>query len=298
MNELEKRFKSFFKESYQQERELLSPLAIDSLLEAGRAWSLAPFLEKGGTLIFPHTYMKICGPFIAAVVHACLDCGAPKVVVLGVLHALNDTLFAARQREKRGEDLSQEQTRGIFGPGILGEERAFSYWQEEFSLLSFLFLWEHEVRRRRITPPELVVRYPFLADRRPGELPRMDELKKQAQNAVVVATADLCHHGVAYGNSMAMEISKQASQYAFDTIHEGLRCMEGDSFEAYYDHCLKAQSDAFDVGACLRYLLGPLCGSVCGYTLVDTAPLYEMKPSPSWVAASLIALEPLTNAAR
>lgn len=68
------------------------------LLDAGRAWNLAPALQAGGAVIFPHTSLEVCGHQIAAAVHACLDSGAERVLVIGVLHALTQELEQARVR--------------------------------------------------------------------------------------------------------------------------------------------------------------------------------------------------------
>src|SRR5215469_16177779 len=129
------------------------------LLEAGRAWDLAPTLRAGGTVIFPHTSIEVCGHQIAAAVHACLDSGARRVLVLGVLHALTPELEEARVRVANGGDCVQEPAWGIQGPGLSGRQD----WQQEFSLSHFLFLWEQEAQRRGISGPELVIRYPYLA---------------------------------------------------------------------------------------------------------------------------------------
>src|SRR5690348_15878785 len=79
-----------------------------SLLDAGRAWYLAPVLSTGGSIIFPHATIDVCGHQIAAAVHACHDSGAPRVVVLGVLHSRNSELSEARSRVAAGGDAAAE----------------------------------------------------------------------------------------------------------------------------------------------------------------------------------------------
>jgi hypothetical protein len=126
------------------------------LLEAGRTWNLVPTLQAGGAVIFPHIGLEVCGHQIAATVHACLDSGAERVLVIGVLHALTQELEDARVRVAQESDVTQEASWGVQGPGWDGRED----WRDEFSLLNFIFLWDEETKRRGITGPELVIRYP------------------------------------------------------------------------------------------------------------------------------------------
>jgi hypothetical protein len=116
------------------------------LLDAGRAWNLAPVLERGGAVIFPHVSLEVCGHHTAAAVHGCLDSGADRVLVLGVLHALTDELEQARVRVADGGDPSMEDSWGIQGPSLSGR----TDWTQEFSLSNFLFLWHEETTRRGI----------------------------------------------------------------------------------------------------------------------------------------------------
>ncbi|MBU0490433.1 MAG: hypothetical protein KKB13_01160, partial [Chloroflexi bacterium] len=83
--------------------------ALD-LLDAGRAWDLAPALRAGGSVIFPHASLEACGHQIAAAVHAGLDSGAARVLVLGVLHAQTPELAEARERVAHGGAVAQEPT--------------------------------------------------------------------------------------------------------------------------------------------------------------------------------------------
>src|SRR5438067_1163628 len=128
------------------------------ILDAGRAWDLAPVLAARGSLIFPHTTLEVCGRQIAAAVHACLDGGASRILALGVLHGLTEELRTARARVTEGGDPAAEPLRGIQGPGL----RGWRHWEAEFSLFHFRFQWTCETRRRGIAGPELVLRYPFL----------------------------------------------------------------------------------------------------------------------------------------
>jgi hypothetical protein len=129
---------TFVHNSFAREREQLGEEGISRLLDKGRTWNLAPTLSAGGTVVFPHAHLGSCGHQIAATVHACLDSGADRVLVIGVLHALTDELEDARIRVAKGADVTKEHYWGIQGPGLDGLEN----WRYEFSLSNFLFLWD------------------------------------------------------------------------------------------------------------------------------------------------------------
>ena len=259
------------------------------LLDAGRAWNLAPTLKAGGAIIFPHLGIQACGHQIAAAVHGCLDSGAERVLALGALHALTDELQDARVRVASGADVTQEPAWGIQGPGLTRRKD----WQDEFSLLSFLFLWETEIKRRGIQAPNLIVRYPYLAGGRPHILPGMDELQDMVRNAVAVATMDPFHHGIGYGEPPETALFPDAGglDLARRRIKEGLALLQMGDYWGYNQHCVSAKSDGRDAGQVLRYLLGPLDGHILDLAWEDMAPLYD-KPAPSWVAGALIELQP------
>ena len=278
-----------FKSKTAQEHSELGKEGALRLLDAGRKWNLAPALQAGGAIIFPHLGINACGHQIAAAVHACLDSGSERVLVLGVLHALTDELQDARVRVANGADVTQEATWGVQGPGL--NRRAD--WQDEFSLLNFLFLWQTEIKRRGIAGPELIVRYPYLAGGRPHSLPGIEELQDIVHDAVVVATMDPFHHGIGYGEPPETALFPQAGglDLARRRIEEGLALLKLGDYWGYNQHCVSAKSDGRDVGQVLRYLLGPLDGHILDLVWEDMAPLYD-KPSPSWVAGALIGLMP------
>jgi hypothetical protein len=280
---------AFVKQSFENERARLGKSGIARLLDAGRAWNLAPTLNAGGAVIFPHADLEACGHQIAAVVHACLDSGADRVLVLGVLHALTDEMEEARVRVANGADVTKELLWGIQGPGLSGRDE----WQHEFSLSNLLFLWQEETKRRGISGPELVLRYPYLAGGCPGILPGIAELQEIARDAAVVATADPFHHGIGYGEppESALNPEKGGLGLARRRIEEGLGLLGAGEYWAYNQHCVDAKSDARDAGQVLRYLLGPLEGQILDLTWCDTTALYD-KPAPTWVATALIALQP------
>ena len=259
------------------------------LLDAGRAWDLSPVLRSGGAVLFPHLSLDVCGHQTAAAVHACLDSGADRVLVLGVLHALTDELEDARVRVANGGDPSRDDSWGIQGPGLRGR----TDWTREFSLSNFLFLMREEVARRGVDGPELVVRYPYLAAGRPGNLPGVEELESVAANAVIVATADPFHHGVGYGDSEEEALTPDGGglELARTWIGEGLAILAAGDHAGYNRHCVEAKSDARDVGQVLRHVVGPLTGHVLDLVAEDMSAAYEA-PAPTWVAGALVELEP------
>lgn len=273
---------------YQLERKRLTAKQIDEVLVAGRAWDLSGTLASGGIAVFPHTYLAVCGPYIAACVHAALDCGADHVLALGVLHSFSDQLLSARAHERAGDDVSKCVLRGVHGPKI----KRGDYWKAEYSLASFVFLWKEEIKRRGIKAPKLTLRYPYLVNRSPESLPGIGTLESIAKDACIVATSDFCHHGVAYACAQEQLCTGDAAKkYALKSIQEHLRLLQGGDLAQYYQHCHAIRSDSFDVGPVMHYLRGPLCGRVLDLQLVDTSALYDGAPKPSWVAASLVQLD-------
>src|SRR6186997_2650726 len=91
-------------------------------LEQARQWDLSSTVRDGGVLVFPHAGVLDCGHQIAAVVHACLDSGADRVIVVSVLHAFTDEMEDARIRVAAGADPSQWPFWGIQGPGLSDRE--------------------------------------------------------------------------------------------------------------------------------------------------------------------------------
>lgn len=255
------------------------------LLDAGRAWDLAPTLRAGGSVVFPHATYEVCGQFVAAAVHACLDCGADRVIVLGVLHALSDELDSARQRVAAGSDPSGEPCWGIQGPGAPGRED----WRSEFSLLHFAHLFREETRRRGARGPELVFRYPYLAGGHPEALRGVDELERLARDSAIVATADPMHHGIGYGDPPEQALPSDARGLAFarGKIQEGFDLAGRGRFPEFQRHCIATKSDARDVGQVLGHLVGRFEARILDLLGDDMTGPYAARP-PTWVAAALI----------
>lgn len=272
----------------QDDRKQLGQRGIDALLERGKQWKLGGTLRAGGSIIFPHAGLKDCGHQVAATVQACLDSGAARVLALGVLHAQNDEMQDARVRVANGADVTKEKYWGIQGPGLTGRDD----WKQEFSMLNFMDVWDEEIKRRGIKPPQLIVRYPYLAGGKPEILQGIDELKTIAKDAVVVATTDAFHHGIGYEDppDRALYPEKGGLDLARKTISEGMAILGRGDYWGYNQHCVSAKSDGRDVGQVLRYLLGPLQGGIIDLTFTDTTDMYNAPP-PTWVAAALVELK-------
>src|SRR5512132_3847431 len=118
---------------YRSEHEAMGQRGTLERLEQARQWDLAPTLRAGGVLVFPHAGVLDCGHQTAAVVHACLDSGADRVIVVSVLHAFTDEMQDARVRVAAGDDPAQWRFWGIHGPGIPGRDE----WRDDHSLVSF-----------------------------------------------------------------------------------------------------------------------------------------------------------------
>jgi len=272
-------------EAYTQEHDALDREATYQLLEQGRRWDLAPTLQQGGVLVFPHTWARDCGHQTAAVVHACLDSGADRVLLICVLHALSEELEEARVRVAQGGDLALEPLRGVQGPGLPGREE----WRWDHSLYTFRHLWRAETERRGTEGPEVIVRYPYLAGGKPQTLPGIEELARIAEDAVIVSTADAFHHGIGYGDppGKALYPDEGGLELARARIQEGIDTLARGDYWAYNQHCVKARSDARDAGQVFRYLRGPMKGRILDLVASDFAELYGAPP-PTWVAAALV----------
>jgi hypothetical protein len=274
---------------YAAEHEALGREGTLRLLEVARQWDLSSTLDAGGVLVFPHAGVADCGHQIAAVVHACLDSGADRVLLVSVLHALSDELEEARVRVAQGADPTREPLRGIQGPGLPGRQD----WRQDHVLISFRHFWQAETERRGIRGPEVVERYPYLAGGQPYTLPGIEELDQIARDAVVISTADAFHHGIGYGDPPEDSLYPEEGglDLARTRIQEGIELLARGDYWGYNQHCVSAKSDARDAGQVFRYLCGPLQGQILDLTHSDAGDLYGAPP-PTWVAAALVVWEP------
>lgn len=153
-------------------------------------------------------------------------------------------------------------------------------------------LWNAEVQRRGVKAPKLIECYPHLTNRQPEKMPGIKELETIAKDSVVIATDDMCHHGIAYGvpREEALAIGAEGYALAEKTIEEGFSHLTKGDFAKYFDHWMNpmAIGDPSDCATVLRYLLGKVTYEVLDIKLVDVTQLFEGDTSPSWVAASLV----------
>jgi len=270
---------------YRREHEALGEKDMLELLERGREFDLSGTLSAGGVIVFPHTGVADCGHQVAAAVHACLDSGADKVLVVSVLHAFTDEMQAARVRVANGEDPANFRHWGIQGPGLEGLHN----WQQDHVLTSWRHLWAAETRRRGTRGPEVIERYPYLAGGHPENLPGIEELVEIAKDAVIVSTADAFHHGIGYGDNPENSFYPEEGglELARKTIQEGIDILGRGDYWGYNQHCVAAKSDARDAGQVFRYLRGPMRGEILNLSVSEAAELYK-SPPPTWVAGALI----------
>jgi hypothetical protein len=277
-------------DSYFAEARILGEEGLYQILDQGKLFAkkLSQTLASGGSAIFPHTYISACGYQIAAAVHACLDCGADQVITLGTLHPLNERMLLARTKELNGYEFADDPSWGILGP----ESSRDTCWKQEFSLSHFKTLWDAEVKRRGCKPPKVREFYPHLTNREPEKLPGMKELQDIAKDSVIVATDDMCHHGIAYGVNFedVLQIGDTGYDFARKMIQEGFTHLKNGNFAKYFDHGMNplAIGDPTDCAIVLRYLLGDVSYHLLDLKLVDVTELFEGNTHPSWVAASLV----------
>lgn len=270
---------------YRREHEALGEEGTNQLLDKGKQRDLSTTLNAGGVLVFPHIGVADCGHQVAACVHACLDSGADRVLVVSVLHAFTDEMQDARVRVANGEPPNNFKHWGIQGPGLAGLQN----WKHDHVLMSWRYLWAAETKRRGVTGPEVIERFPYLAGGKPEELPGIEELVEIAKDAVIVSTADPFHHGIGYGDAPENSFppNEEGLALARRSIEEGIRILGEGDYWGYNQHCVDAKSDARDAGQVFRYLRGPMTGKILDLTYSEAEDLYKA-PKPTWVAGALI----------
>ncbi len=277
---------------YAREHEQLGERGALRLLDEARRWDLSPALKAGGVAVFPHAGVHECGEQIAAVVNACLDSGAERVIVISVLHAFSEEMENSRIRVSRGGDPAAEPQWGIQGPGLDGPDT----WQHDHALTSWRYLWQAETKRRGIRGPEVIERYPWLVGGDPARLPGIEALSRLCEGAVVVSTEDPFHHGLGYGDSavIARHPHQGGLEMARRSIENGIGTLEKGDYWGWNQHCVVGKSDARDAGAVYSYLRGPMTGKIIDLTSSDATEIYK-QPAPTWVGAALIEWTPVAE---
>jgi hypothetical protein len=266
---------------YRDQLDRLGQIGAEAMLGEARRWDLSDVLAGGGVLTFAHVNVADCGIHVAAAVNACLDSGADTVLAIGVVHASTDEMEVARQDVASGGSPSRHATWGIQGPGIDFRDE----WSRDHSLRALRYFWEAATAARGITGRRLVERYPYLAGGQPGDLRNIDETAAIAEGAVIIATGDQFHHGIAYGTpqDLAMDADESGLAAARESMETGVGLIESGDYWGYNEHCVTAKSDDRDVAQLYRFLRGPLTGSVIDIAHSDFTELYG-QPAPSWAA--------------
>jgi hypothetical protein len=284
---------AYFRKTYEEEYDALGEEGIGAILERGRSWSLGTVMSQGGALVFPHVHIADCGPYTAAVVDACLACGADQVLAIGVLHAFTDEMERAKARiAAQDAGLEGEPLRGIYGEGLPG---SLDCWRQDHSLYGFARLLHDAARLRGVPVPRLILRYPFLTGPRPESLPGIEELATIAKDSAVVSTADHCHHGIGYGHSRqeALYFDEAGLAKVRGFIEDGLALLDAGRYREYLAHCVAVvKSDWRDAGPVVHHLCGPLRSTVLGIVPSDFSKSIYQAPAPTWCAGALVSCEP------
>ena len=283
---------------YTAQHAALTPNQVDHFLAQGRQWQLAPTLQAGGVVVFPHAAVLDGGHQVAAAVEAALDSGAHKVLVVSVLHAWTEEQQDTRNRQAVGEEFTNHPLRGIQGPDIPNSREE---WKLDHALISWRFFWNESCNRRGLTDPKKRPRmqevYPFLAGNEPQTMPHYDEVAKWAEDAIVVSTADPFHHGIGYGddNTTARAPESGGLALARTSILESNRLLSLADYPAYLKQCVRARNDSRDAGPLFRELRGPMQPEILDLCASNMEIIY-VAPPPTWVACCLTAWRPDTTA--
>lgn len=276
-------------ELYRREHEELGDSGTYAMLEEARRWDVSKTLAAGGVVTFAHVNVADCGVHVAAAVNGALDSGADTVLAISVLHAFTEEMeLARRDVSSEGGSPSSHPTWGIQGPGLDFRDE----WQGDHAMRSLRHFWEAETRRRGIRGRRLIERYPFLAGGRPGDLPNIDEVAAIAESAVIVATGDQFHHGIAYGTpeDEALDMEPEGLIAARRSIEAGIDLIDAGDHWGYDQHCVVAKSDDRDAAQLYRFLRGPLNGTLVEIGASDATELYD-QPAPSWAGGGFIEFE-------
>jgi predicted class III extradiol MEMO1 family dioxygenase len=260
---------SWWKLFYAKERESLGVRKLEQMLAEEPPISL----PRDGAIIFPHTKLSVSGHFTAAAARAVIESGSDTVLALGVLHL--------------GEQRGDRSLRGIHGPGAPNDN---GLWRDEFSLDNFEAMLCIAARLAGKRMPKLIARYPFLTSEHPESLSGFDELVTLVErDAAIVATADMIHHGAAYGTPEQLRLDREnpdAIVWAKGEIKIQIESLTRKDFPGFLSHCETAHSDFRDAGPVLAALLpSAVQHSVLDLTLVNYCDVLNAE-EPTWVAAA------------
>ena len=275
-------------ELYQREHDALGDKGTYQILDDAEKWDLTDTLANGGVVTFAHVNVADCGLHVAAAVNAALDTGADTVLAISVLHAFSEEMELARRDVSSGGSSSDHAMWGIQGPGL----EFLDDWRGDHAMRSLRHFWAAETRRRGITDRRLVERYPFLAGGRPGDLPNIDEVAGISENAVILATGDQFHHGIAYGTPPDEALAPEPAGLvaATESIKRGIALVASGDYWGYDQHCVVAKSDDRDAAQLYMYLRGPLQGELIDIGWSDSTELYGA-PAPTWAAGGFVKFE-------
>jgi len=274
---------------YRRQHDDLGETGTYRMLDDARRWNLSATLAGGGVVTFAHVNVADCGLHVAAAVNATLDTGADTLLAISVLHAFTEEMeLARRDVSSGGGSPSRHPTWGIQGPGLDFRDE----WRRDHAMRSLRHFWAAETKRRGMTDRRLVERYPFLAGGTPADLPNIDDVALIAESAVIVATGDQFHHGIAYGTPAdeALDIEPDGLAAARRSMEEGITLIEAGNYRGYDRHCVRAKSDDRDAAQLYRFLRGQLRGTLHDIGYSDATELYD-QPAPSWAAGGFIAFD-------
>jgi hypothetical protein len=277
-----------WKQFYRAERLALGPEGLARLFESDLQFDPPP----SGALIFPHTRLSASGDLIAATADAVIRSGVDRVLALGVLHGGRREDAALVARARGGDAEAIRALRGIHGPKSNDHQmrKEEGLWSEEFSLDNFEAMLSIAAERAGRKPPVIIKRYPFLTGSAASEMPGIEELHKlRASGVALVATADLVHHGAAYGTpeSAQHEMTDPVTlQLARRWINEGLNRLCAGDIEGFLKNAREVSSDFRDSGPVLQEISPISEHQVEAVRLVDYSDVLE---SPlSWVSAAVV----------
>jgi hypothetical protein len=246
--------------------------------ELGR-WAGMEAMEVGVGLagVFPHTRLEGSAEQVVPLALGLIASGAETVVALGPMH---------------GGPAGGGGVRGAGAPvrGVHRGDSAFA--GEEFCLDNLDRLLGDLARvlgRRR---PRLLRYHPFLTGGKPGTMRGLEEFRRACEGEVVVATADVVHHGRGYGTPEGeLREAGDAGTRAWveGEIAEGIRLLSSGDYEGFGRHAGAVKSDFRDAGPVLREVFGGAAWE-CRVRSLEL-PGYEdvlETPSPTWVAAALL----------